>query len=184
MLIEPSQRLELEQLLSESFWWVDHSEADRVPKLCAEGSAPRAPGIDLDLEQFEQLMSVRVTVPYKTRHQWSNMRVLDVDGDAVDIAFVVLKTYPGVTDAGFVGVPDDCFCNAVGAVVATSEPIDSNELLTDIKAQLAAFKAPRHIVFTDDLGRAANPKLDYAAPRALIEAELERDAAVGTGATR
>jgi acyl-CoA synthetase (AMP-forming)/AMP-acid ligase II len=96
----------------------------------------------------------------------------------------VLKTYPGVTDAGVVGVPDERFGNAVGAVVATSKPIDPNELLAHVKRQLAAFKAPRHIVFTDDLGRAANAKLDHAALRALIEAELARSPAVGTGARR
>jgi SnoaL-like domain len=89
MSLEPSERKEIEQLLSEIFGWVDHGEADRVPKLCAEGFAMRAPGIDLSLEQFEQTMTVRVTAPYETRHQWSNLRVLDVDGDAVDVAFVV-----------------------------------------------------------------------------------------------
>ncbi|MDQ1496341.1 MAG: 3-oxocholest-4-en-26-oate---CoA ligase [Actinomycetota bacterium] len=84
----------------------------------------------------------------------------------------VLKTYPGVTDAGVVGVPDDRFGNAVAAVVATSEPVDRDKLLAHVKTQLAAFKAPRHIVLTDDLGRAANAKLDHAALRALIEADL------------
>jgi hypothetical protein len=81
--------MELEQLLSEWFAWVDHGEADRVPKLCAQGFAMHAPGVDLDLEQFEQAMNARVAAPYATRHQWSNLRVLDVDGDAVDVAFVV-----------------------------------------------------------------------------------------------
>jgi hypothetical protein len=89
MFIESSVRMELEQLLSESFAWVDHGEADRVPKLCAEGFALHAPGVDLDLEQFEQTMTVRVSAPYATRHQWSNLRVLDVDSDAVDVAYVV-----------------------------------------------------------------------------------------------
>jgi acyl-CoA synthetase (AMP-forming)/AMP-acid ligase II len=84
----------------------------------------------------------------------------------------VLKTYPGVTDAGVVGVADERFGNAVAAVVATSEPIDRDKLLAHVKTQLAAFKAPRHIVLTDDLGRAANAKLDHAALRALIEADL------------
>jgi hypothetical protein len=86
---ETSVRADLEQLLSESFAWVDHGEADRVPKLCAEGFSLHAPGVELDLEQFEQLMTVRVTAPYATRHQWSNLRVTDIDGDAVDVAFVV-----------------------------------------------------------------------------------------------
>jgi hypothetical protein len=89
MLVEPSERKEIEQLLSETFAWVDHGEADRVPKLCAEGFALHGPGIDLDLEQFEQMMTVRVAAPYETRHQWSNLRVLNVDGDAVDVAFVM-----------------------------------------------------------------------------------------------
>jgi hypothetical protein len=81
--------MELEQLLSESFAWIDHGQADRVPKLCAQGFAMHGPGVDLDLQQFEQAMNARVTAPYATRHQWSNLRVLDVDGDAVDVAFVV-----------------------------------------------------------------------------------------------
>jgi hypothetical protein len=89
MLVELSQRKEIEQLLSETFAWVDHGEADRLPKLCAEGFALHGPGIDLDLEQFEKMMTVRVAALYETRHQWSNLRVLDGDGEAVDIAFVM-----------------------------------------------------------------------------------------------
>ncbi|MEA3019239.1 MAG: SnoaL-like domain [Actinomycetota bacterium] len=89
MPAEPSVRAELEQLLSESFAWVDHGEADRLPKVCGEGFVLHAPGTDLDLQQFEQAMTVRVTAPYTTRHRWSNLRVTDVDGAAVDVAFVV-----------------------------------------------------------------------------------------------
>jgi hypothetical protein len=89
MSIEPSERTKIEQLLSETFAWVDHGEADRVSKMCGEGFSMHAPGIDLDLEQFKQMMTVRVAARYETRHQWSNLRVLDVDGDAVDVAFVV-----------------------------------------------------------------------------------------------
>lgn len=89
MPLELSERKELEQLLSETFAWIDHGEADRVPKLCGEGFSLHAPGVDLDLEQFGQMMTARVVAPYVTRHQWSNLRVLDVDGDGVDIEFVV-----------------------------------------------------------------------------------------------
>jgi len=91
MSLEPFERKEIEQLLSETFAWVDHGEADRVPKLCAEGFALHAPGVDLDLAQFEHMMTVRVAARYETRHQWSNLRVVDGDGDgdAVDVAFVV-----------------------------------------------------------------------------------------------
>jgi hypothetical protein len=91
MSIELFERKEIEQLLSETFAWVDHGEADRLSKLCGEGFALHAPGVDLDLEQFEQRMNARVAARYETRHQWSNLRVLDVDvdGEAVDVAFVV-----------------------------------------------------------------------------------------------
>jgi hypothetical protein len=91
MSIELFERKEIEQLLSETFALVDHGEADRLSKLCGEGFALHAPGVDLDLEQFEQRMNVRVAARYETRHQWSNLRVLDVDvdGEAVDVAFVV-----------------------------------------------------------------------------------------------
>jgi hypothetical protein len=89
MSLEPSERKELEQLLSETFAWIDHGEADRVPKLCGEGFEMHAAGSVLDLEQFEQVMTLRVSAPYETRHQWTNLRVLDVDGDSVVIEFVV-----------------------------------------------------------------------------------------------
>ena len=89
MSLELSERKDIEQLLSETFGWIDHGQADQVPKVCAEGFALHGPGVDLDLERFEQLMTVRVAASYATRHQWSNLRVLDADADAVDIAFVV-----------------------------------------------------------------------------------------------
>jgi hypothetical protein len=89
MSAEIALRVELEQPLSESFVWVDHGEADRLPKLCGEGFSLHAPGVDLDLRQFEQMMTVWVSAPYKTRDHWSNLQVGGVDGDAVDTAFGV-----------------------------------------------------------------------------------------------
>jgi len=89
MSLLPGEYQAIAQLLSETFAWIDHGEADRVPKLCANGFALHAPGIDLSLEQFEQTMIDRVAARYETRHQWSNLRVLHYNGDAVDVAFVV-----------------------------------------------------------------------------------------------
>jgi hypothetical protein len=86
--VEPSLRAELEQLLSESFAWVDHGEADRLPKLCEEGFVFHVPRQDVDLQQFEQMVAAGAAAPHATRHQWSNLRVTDVVGDTVDIAFV------------------------------------------------------------------------------------------------
>jgi hypothetical protein len=81
--------VELEQLVSECFVWVDYGEADRLPKLCGEGFSLHAPGVDLDLQQFEQMMTVRVTAPCVTADRWSNLRLIGVDCDAVDGAFGV-----------------------------------------------------------------------------------------------
>jgi hypothetical protein len=89
MLLEPSEHMELEQLLSDSCAWGDHGDAaDWVLKLCTEGFALRGPGVDLTREQFEQWITLRAAAPFETRHQWTNLRVLAVDGDAVDIAWL------------------------------------------------------------------------------------------------
>jgi 3-oxocholest-4-en-26-oate---CoA ligase len=81
----------------------------------------------------------------------------------------ILKTYEGVVDAVCVGVPDDRFGEAIAAVV---EPLDGAEidrdaLATHVRASLAAYKAPRHVVLVDTIGRAPNGKVDYKRLKAL-----------------
>jgi hypothetical protein len=92
MSTELSARSELKQLLTESSARVDYGEPARVTKVCAEGLALPAPGIDLDLEQFAQTMILRGAASHATR-QWTNLRILDVDVDVdavdVDVALVV-----------------------------------------------------------------------------------------------
>src|SRR5258708_23998593 len=67
----------------------EHGEpADWVLKLCTEGFTLRGPGVDLNREQFEQWITLRATAPFETRHQWTNLRVLAVDGDTVDIEWL------------------------------------------------------------------------------------------------
>jgi acyl-CoA synthetase (AMP-forming)/AMP-acid ligase II len=39
--------------------------------------------------------------------------------------------------------------------------LDPGELVTHVKAHLAAYKAPRQIVEIDTIGRAPNAKVDY-----------------------
>jgi acyl-CoA synthetase (AMP-forming)/AMP-acid ligase II len=74
-----------------------------------------------------------------------------------------LKGHPVVADAAVVGLPDERFGETVTALV---EPypgleVDAAALIAHVKAQLAAFKAPRQVVEVATVGRAANGKLDY-----------------------
>jgi fatty-acyl-CoA synthase len=74
-----------------------------------------------------------------------------------------IKTFPGVRDAVAVGVPDDRFGEAVTGIIELqpSVTIDVDELRAHVKRHLAAFKAPRHVVVVDSIGRAPNGKADY-----------------------
>jgi acyl-CoA synthetase (AMP-forming)/AMP-acid ligase II len=94
----------------------------------------------------------------------------------------VLKRHPSVRDAACVGVPDARWGEAITAMVERRDgDADSGgdgaaaaELVSWVKGELAHYKAPKHVLFLDDLGRAANGKLDY---RALRESAIARVAA-------
>jgi 3-oxocholest-4-en-26-oate---CoA ligase len=86
---------------------------------------------------------------------------------------IALRTHPAVRDAVAVGVPNDRFGEAVCAIVeteggATVTLPDINEY---VKSKLAAYKAPRHLVVVDTIGRAPNGKADY---KKLKRTALER----------
>ena len=75
----------------------------------------------------------------------------------------VLKRHPGVADAVVVGVPDDRFGETVTAVVEPepgSRPAPE-ELIDWVRGRLAAYKAPRHVVEVDTIGRSPSGKVDY-----------------------
>jgi acyl-CoA synthetase (AMP-forming)/AMP-acid ligase II len=82
-----------------------------------------------------------------------------------------LKTHPAVHDAAVVGVPDSTYTEAVSAVVELEdgEVIELDDLVGYVKARLAGYKAPRHVVF-GPVARAANGKLDYPGIRKRVEA--------------
>jgi acyl-CoA synthetase (AMP-forming)/AMP-acid ligase II len=86
----------------------------------------------------------------------------------------VLKTYDGVVDAVCVGVPDARFGEAITAVVEATDgaEIDRAALAKHVRASLAAYKAPRHVVLVDSIGRAPNGKVDYKRLKALATAEV------------
>jgi fatty-acyl-CoA synthase len=75
-----------------------------------------------------------------------------------------LKKHPAVRDAVAVGLPDPRFGETICAVVEAEQGADVPTLadLSDhVKQHLAAYKAPRHLVVVNTIGRAPNGKVDY-----------------------
>ncbi|MFZ9483788.1 MAG: AMP-binding protein [Ilumatobacteraceae bacterium] len=74
-----------------------------------------------------------------------------------------LKTHSSVRDAVAVGIPDARFGESICAVVEAAEGATPTlgELSDHVKANLAHYKAPRHLVLVDTIGRAPNGKVDY-----------------------
>jgi fatty-acyl-CoA synthase len=75
-----------------------------------------------------------------------------------------VKKHPAVQDAIVVGIPDDKFGEAITAVVSfrPGESATADEIVATVKANLSAFKAPRHVVPVDEVTRGPNGKADYA----------------------
>jgi len=74
-----------------------------------------------------------------------------------------LKSHPDVFDAIVVGVPDERWGSAVTAVVqprpgATPDPED---LTRHVRAKVAGYKVPRHVVVVDEIVRSPAGKPDY-----------------------
>jgi 3-oxocholest-4-en-26-oate---CoA ligase len=79
-----------------------------------------------------------------------------------------LKTHPGVDDALVFGVADEKWGQRVTAVVEGGIN-DLDALGTHVRALLAAYKTPKHIVRVIKVPRAPNGKADYAAARIMAE---------------
>ncbi len=74
-----------------------------------------------------------------------------------------VKRVDGVVDCLVVGVDNEKFGQAVTAVVSLAEgvTVDSASIIASVKNDLAGFKAPKSVIFVDQVPRAPNGKADY-----------------------
>ena len=86
----------------------------------------------------------------------------------------VVKRHEAVLDTAIVGVPDEKWGEAITAVVVLRDgkSVDADDLIKFVKANLASYKAPKHVVFADSLGRSPAGKLDYPGLKEKAVAEV------------
>ena len=87
-----------------------------------------------------------------------------------------VKRVEGVRDCLVVGVENEKFGQAVTAVVSLEDgaSIDSDGIITSVKTDLAGFKAPKSVIFVDQVPRAPNGKADYRAAKEYADAASPR----------
>ena len=85
-----------------------------------------------------------------------------------------VKRVDGVRDCLVVGVDDETFGQAVTAVASleSGATVAAQTIIDAVKGQLARYKAPKSVVFVDEVPRAPNGKADYTSARDLAVAEL------------
>ncbi|MBI4882469.1 MAG: AMP-binding protein [Actinobacteria bacterium] len=85
-----------------------------------------------------------------------------------------VKRVDGVVDCLVVGVDDDKFGQVVTAVASLSRgaSVTAPAVIAAVKLDLAAYKAPKHVVFVAEVPRAPNGKADYTVARQLAAAAL------------
>jgi 3-oxocholest-4-en-26-oate---CoA ligase len=85
-----------------------------------------------------------------------------------------LKEHPDVVDALVIGVPDERFGEVVAAAVQVrpGSSVEADELIAHVRASLARYKAPRHVMLVDSVQRGPSGKADYPAVRRRVQAWL------------
>lgn len=70
-----------------------------------------------------------------------------------------LYTHPAVAETAVIGLPDDRWIEAVTAVVVARGEVSEEELIDHAREKLAHFKAPKKVLFVDELPRNASGKI-------------------------
>ncbi|MET7568934.1 acyl-CoA synthetase [Streptomyces sp. NPDC005492] len=70
-----------------------------------------------------------------------------------------LYTHEGVAEVAVIGLPDDRWIEAVTAVVVPRGQVTETQLIDHAREKLAHFKAPKRVVFVEELPRNASGKI-------------------------
>jgi acyl-CoA synthetase (AMP-forming)/AMP-acid ligase II len=83
-----------------------------------------------------------------------------------------IRSHPSINDVAVVGVADAKYGEMVCALVEArpGATVDEAAIIAHVKASLAGYKAPKHVLSVDSVTRGANGKLDY---RSLKERATE-----------
>ena len=105
--------------------------------------------------------------------------VINTGGEKVYPAEVeeVLNELAGVEECLVAGVPDERFGQLVAVIVVTAadRQLDASDVIAAARRSLAGYKVPRLVVFADDVPRAPNGKVDYAAVEAVLAGQHGAD---------
>ncbi|MFI6464145.1 acyl-CoA synthetase [Streptomyces sp. NPDC050538] len=71
----------------------------------------------------------------------------------------VLYTHEGVAEVAVIGLPDDRWIEAVTAVVVPRGEVTESQLIDHAREKLPHFKAPKRVVFVEELPRNASGKI-------------------------
>jgi fatty-acyl-CoA synthase len=82
---------------------------------------------------------------------------------------VAARRHPTVVDCIVVGAPHPRFGETVVLVCSVSSPTSAEAIIATIAASIADYKAPRRVVFVDEVYRAPNGKADYRWAREIAD---------------
>jgi fatty-acyl-CoA synthase len=131
---------------------------------------------------FRTIDGVRYTVPgdYATIDSDGTVHLLgrgsvciNTGGEKVypEEVEVAARSHPAVLDCTVVGVADSRFGEAV-TLVASRQPgavADERDVIDHVRGRLAAYKAPKRVVWVDTIERSPSGKADYRWARSVAE---------------
>jgi fatty-acyl-CoA synthase len=142
--------------------------------LAASGAMPRGYWNDeaKTAETFREVDGVRYTVPgdFATIAEDGTVTLLgrgsvciNSGGEKIypEEVEVAARKHPTVIDANAVGVPHERFGETVVLVCSVSAPTSADDIIATVKSTISDYKAPRRVVFVDEVYRAPNGKADY-----------------------